>query len=119
MRASWRNALIIIALADVVGTAFGSSFTLALDRPKPHGVPAGIVITGSTTQAAAGLQARTDGGFMFRPYPRQPPSSGPSDSSRSTSAWCQAGRVPGYWWPARREARSLTSSRRQPERRSP
>lgn len=69
MSTTHRNALIIIGIACLVGTAFGVSFTLALDRPKPHEVPAGIVVTPSTRQAAADLEAHTQGGLAFRPYP--------------------------------------------------
>ncbi|MDG4825363.1 hypothetical protein O7635_26250 [Asanoa sp. WMMD1127] len=63
-----RNALIVIAVACVIGPLFNASFTLALDRPTPRDVPAGIVVTTATERAAAELQARTRGGFAFRPY---------------------------------------------------
>jgi hypothetical protein len=69
MSTSHRNAIIIIAIASLIGPAFGVSFTLALDRPQPHNVPAGIVVTDSTRQAAADLETRTQGGLAFRPYP--------------------------------------------------
>jgi hypothetical protein len=64
-----RTALVIIALASLIGAAFGTSFTLALDRPTPRDIPAGLVVYPSTRLAAAGLEARTDGGLAFRPYP--------------------------------------------------
>jgi hypothetical protein len=64
-----RNALVVIVVACLLGTAFGGSFTVALDRPRPSQVPAGIVVGPSTHQAAAEIEARTQDGLAFRPYP--------------------------------------------------
>ena len=39
MNASRPNVILIIAVACLPGPAFGVSFTLALDRSRPHDVP--------------------------------------------------------------------------------
>jgi hypothetical protein len=69
MTAARRNALVIIVIATLLGSAFGLSFAVALDRPTPHGVPAGLVADPATRRAGAELQARTHGGLAFRRYP--------------------------------------------------
>ena len=69
MTPPYRNALIVVGVACVLGPLFATSFTLALDRPKPDDVPAGLVVNPSTRRAAAELEARTDGSLAFRRYP--------------------------------------------------
>jgi hypothetical protein len=54
-----------------MGPLFGGSFSLAMGRPVPHDVPAGLVGVVSAREApvAAALEAQTDGGLAFRHYP--------------------------------------------------
>ncbi|MCW2539547.1 MAG: rane protein [Frankiales bacterium] len=67
----YRNALVILAIAAILGPLFGASFSLAMGRPTPHHIPAGLVGAVSTRDApvAAALEAQTGGGLALHPYP--------------------------------------------------
>jgi hypothetical protein len=58
-----------MAIAITMAGLFVLSFSLALGRPTPHNVPAGLVGNGSRLAAlVAALQRETDHGLAFEPY---------------------------------------------------
>jgi hypothetical protein len=65
----YRTALVVIAIATMMGGVFAASYSLALARPKPRHIPSGLV--GSTAQRPAlveALERATGGALAFRPY---------------------------------------------------
>jgi hypothetical protein len=69
LRAPHRNALIVVAITVTMASLFVVSYSLALGRPTPHHIPAGLVGDAASRPAlVARLQAATHGGLAFRPY---------------------------------------------------
>jgi hypothetical protein len=69
-RPEHRTAVIVIAIAIAMASLFVASYTLALGRPMPHHLPAGIV--GNPVQQPElvnALEAATRDAIEFQPYP--------------------------------------------------
>jgi hypothetical protein len=65
----YRTALVVIAIATMMGGVFAASYSLALARPKPRHIPSGPV--GATAQRPGlveALERATGGALAFRPY---------------------------------------------------
>jgi len=72
-RPTFRHAAVVIAIAVTMASVFAVSYSLALARPTPHHIPAGIVGERAAAPAAiAALERATHGGLAFRPYPSAP-----------------------------------------------
>ena len=68
-RPPYRHALIVIAITTTMACLFVVSYSLALGRPIPHHIPAGLVGDTSTQpKLVAQLETATHGGLAFRPY---------------------------------------------------
>jgi hypothetical protein len=64
-----RNALVIVATATIMATLLATSYSLALGRPSPHHIAAGIVAgTPRQSRLATALEQATGGGLAFRRY---------------------------------------------------
>jgi hypothetical protein len=69
-RAEDRTAVLVIAIAIVMASMFVASYTLALGRPIPHHVPAGIVDEpAQPPELVNALEAATRDAIEFHPYP--------------------------------------------------
>jgi len=65
----YRNALVVTSVAVLLGSLFAASYALALARPTPHHIPAGLV--GSSHGALpvmVAFERSLDGELAFRPY---------------------------------------------------
>ena len=66
----YRHAAIVISIAVIMASLFALSYSLALGRPSPHQIPAGIVGDPRPHLALeAALEAQTHGALVFHPYP--------------------------------------------------
>jgi hypothetical protein len=64
-----RNALVVVAIAAIMATLLATSYSLALGRPSPHHISAGVA-PGTAHQRALvrELELATGGGLAFRRY---------------------------------------------------
>jgi len=64
-----RNALVVVAIAATMAALLATSYSLALGRPSPHHISAGVV-AGTPRQSAlvSALGQATGGGLAFRRY---------------------------------------------------
>src|SRR5919198_759300 len=68
-RPPYRHALIVMAITMTMACLFVVSYSLALGRPIPHHIPAGLVgDTATQPKLVAQLETATHGGLAFRPY---------------------------------------------------
>ena len=68
-RPPYRTALIIVAIASMMGAVFATSYSLALGRAKPHEIPIGLVGDENRSPGVVGALERSVGGQLaFRPY---------------------------------------------------
>ncbi len=64
-----RHALVVVAIAVTMASLFAISYSLALGRPTPHHVPAGIVgETAADADLVPALERATSQGLAFRAY---------------------------------------------------
>ncbi len=69
-RPPYRNALMIIAIAVVMGALFCAAYSLALGRVRPHHLAIALVGRPAERPALVGaLERAVSGGLAFRPYP--------------------------------------------------
>ncbi|HWE11286.1 MAG TPA: hypothetical protein VG325_18195 [Solirubrobacteraceae bacterium] len=68
-RPPYRNAFVVMTIAVIMASIFAVSYTLALDRPTPHHIPAALVgdRVGHVALVRA-FDAATNGGVDLRPY---------------------------------------------------
>jgi hypothetical protein len=69
-RPPYRHAFVVVTIAIVMAALFVASYSLALGRPTPHNIPAGVV----GNQAAevpliAALKSATGHGLALQPFP--------------------------------------------------
>ena len=70
MRPPYRNALVIVGIAAVMGALFCAAYSLALGRATPHQIGVGLVGRPAERPALVGaLERAAGGGLAFRPYP--------------------------------------------------
>jgi hypothetical protein len=67
--APYRNAVIVVTVATIMASLFVTSYTLALGRPVPHHIPAGIVgASPPEPPLVKELEGALHGALDFRPY---------------------------------------------------
>jgi hypothetical protein len=65
----YRNALVVVAIAIVMGSVFATAYSLALGRAAPHRIIMGLVGRPAERPALIlALDRATHGGLAFRPY---------------------------------------------------
>ncbi len=69
-RPPYRHALAVVAIAMVMASLFVASYSLALGRPTPHHIPAGVVGNPAADPTLiAGLESATRHGLELHPFP--------------------------------------------------
>ncbi len=65
----YRNAVVVMAIAVTMVSIFAVSYTLALDRPTPHDIPAAVVGHPARRPGVIhALEAATGNGLRLTPY---------------------------------------------------
>jgi hypothetical protein len=66
----YRHAAVVISIAIAMAALFAASYSLALGRPTPHHIPAGVVGDPEAEPALiAGLEQATHNGLRLQPFP--------------------------------------------------